>query len=141
MRTTNSILLVLCGVAIGITSVMSCGDDASGNVDARPPDGPPDAAVCDCPPAEKPLTGRFTVVSNTQVIAANDRGGQGASCPAGAQLLSGSCTTELVNPVRNVTLEQSGFYDDPSGWTCRFRNNEAAPVTVKASVVCLVPAP
>jgi hypothetical protein len=141
MRTTNSILLVLCGIAIGITSTMSCGDDVTGNVDARPPDGPPDAAVCDCPPAEKPLTGRFVVVSNTQEIPANDTGGTSVPGPLGAQLLSGSCTTELPNPVRDVTLQQSGFHDDPSGWICRFRNNSAAPVTIKASAICLVPAP
>lgn len=141
MRITNSILLVLCGIAIGITSTISCGDDVSGNVDARPPDGAPDAAVCDCPPAEKPLTGRFVVVTQTGEVPASDHIPVSANCPAGAQLVSGSCTTALLNPVRNVTLEQFGFYDDFDGWTCMFRNNEAAPVTVKASAICLVPAP
>jgi hypothetical protein len=81
------------------------------------------------------------VVDQTRVIAANDRGGTGAECPQGALRLSGSCTTADVNPVYDLTLEQAGFYfaNDLRGWDCKFRNNEAVPVTIKASVVCLMP--
>jgi len=81
------------------------------------------------------------VVDQVQPIAANNRGGQSAKCPEGALRLSGSCTTATINPGRDVTLEQSGFYDasDQVARNCLFKNNEAAPVTIKASVTCLMP--
>lgn len=80
------------------------------------------------------------VVDETQVIPANSRGGQDAECPQGALRLSGSCTTAAVNPVYDLTLEQSGFHSASNLlWSCNFRNNEAIPVTIKASVVCLMP--
>ncbi len=80
-------------------------------------------------------------VHQVRTIPANDRGSQGAQCPQGALRLEGSCTTETLNPVRDVTLEQAGFYEpnDTVGWNCFFKNNEATPVTIKASVVCLMP--
>lgn len=112
--------------------VLSCGDDSPGQVDA---------ATCECSAAEPPIAGRMVVVDQTQIIAANGRGGQGAKCPQGGLRLSGSCTTADLNPLRDVTLEQSGFYDatDLIGWNCKFRNNEATPVTIKVTVVCLMP--
>ena len=60
--------------------------------------------------------------------------------PEGALRLGGSCTTNDSSTVPNITLEQSGFYRDTvRGWDCRFKNNETTPVTVKASVICLLP--
>jgi hypothetical protein len=132
MHVTPSIGSLTMGMLIGICLVLSCGDDSPGNVDA---------AACDCPAAEPPLAGRIMVVDQTQIIPGNSRGGQGAGCPQGSLRLSGSCTTPDINPLRDITLEQSGFYSDtPRSWTCLFKNNEATPVTIKASVVCLIPA-
>jgi hypothetical protein len=131
----RSIVLVASGVVAGIAFVLSCSDDAPGKADA---------ATCDCPPAEPPITAsRYQVVDGIAEVLANDTGLAGALCPAGTAFLSGSCTTQLRNPTRDVTLQQSGFYDasEFGGWTCRFRNNEATPVTIKATVVCLKPAP
>ncbi len=130
MRVTYSITSLLAGVFAGVMLMLSCGDDSPGVADA---------AMCDCPAAEPPIAGRVTIASQTQVIAAGDNGGQGVGCPSGAQLLSGSCTTENVNPIRDVTLQQSGFYGAEQGWHCEFRNNEATPVTIKVSVICLMP--
>ena len=130
MRSPTHLATLGAGLFAGIVLVLSCSDDSPGHADA---------ASCDCPAAEPPLSGRITVVNQTQVIAANARGGQGASCPSGALLLSGSCTTETINPLRDVTLEQSGFFMQENSWQCWFKNNEAAPVTIKASVRCLVP--
>jgi len=132
MRATFSLVSLVAGMFAGIILVLSCGDDSPGNADA---------ATCDCPAAELPIAGRIMVVDQTQIIAANSRGGQGAECPQGALRLSGSCTTANGNPVRDVTLAQSGFYlaSDQRGWSCDFKNNEAAPVTIKASVTCLMP--
>ena len=81
------------------------------------------------------------VVDQTQTIDANSRGGTDAQCPQGGLRLEGSCTTADLNPIRDLTLEQAGFYqsDDLRSWSCKFKNNEAVPVTIKASVVCLMP--
>lgn len=132
MRITSSIVSVVAGMVAGALLVLSCSDDSPGNADA---------ASCDCPAAEPAFEGRIMVVDQTQIIAANSRSGTGAECPQGALRLSGSCTTAEVNPLRDVTLEQAGFYfsTDQRGWSCEFRNNEATPVTIKASVVCLLP--
>lgn len=119
------------GLLAGVVLVLSCGDDSPTRADA---------ASCDCPASEPPLSGRITNIDVTQEIAPNSRGGNGAACPADAVLLSGSCTTAVINPIRNVTLEQSGFYESGNGWHCEFKNNENTPVTIKATARCLVPA-
>src|SRR4051812_12630953 len=108
---TTSIVSVIAGMLAGVVLVLSCGDDSPGRADA---------ATCDCPAAELPIAGRIMVVDSTRIIAANSRGSVDAGCPQGALRLSGSCTTADLNPVRDVTLEQSGFYDasDQRGWSC-----------------------
>jgi hypothetical protein len=133
MRITSFLVPLIAGIFAGIGLVLSCGDNSPSNADA---------AMCDCPAAEPPISGRIMIIDQIQTIGPNARGGQGAGCPQGALRLTGSCTTADLNPNRNVTLEQSGFYnaiDDRRGWTCFFRNNEATDVTIKASVVCLLP--
>ncbi|MBX3156795.1 MAG: hypothetical protein KF773_12385 [Deltaproteobacteria bacterium] len=130
----RSIVLVASGVVAGIAFVLSCSDAP----------GKADAATCDCPAAEPPLTAsRYQVVSNIGDVPANGTGGQSVRCPTGTLFLSGSCTTQLLNPVRDVTLQQSGFYEasELGVWACSFRNNEATPVNIQATVVCLKPAP
>jgi hypothetical protein len=130
MRVAYSAVRFVAGVLAGMALVLSCSDDSPGNVDA---------GACDCPAAEPPIAGRIVVIDVTQVAAANGLGIQSAGCPQGARLLSGSCTTAVDNPVRDVTLQQSGFYTTEQAWHCQFKNNEATPVTIKASVVCLMP--
>lgn len=145
MRVTQSMLLLVAGALAGVAFVLSCGDNmkASARADAAI-DAPklPDAApTCDCPAAEPPLAGRFTVVSNTVVIVANGSNGTSAACPVGSQLITGSCTQDLNNPIRNLTLQQSGFFENtPREWHCEFRNNEPFSVTIRVSVICLNPA-
>lgn len=131
MRRFSSGVTFLAGIFVGIASMLACSDDSPGNVDA---------ATCDCPAAEPPLAGRVMVVDQTQVIAANSSGVGGAGCPQGAQMLTGSCTVDTPTG-RDVTLQQSGFFGTAplTGWYCRFKNNEANPVTIKASVACLMP--
>ena len=129
MRAT-SLMSLIAGICAGIALVLSCGDDSPGRADA---------AACDCPAAEPPVAGRIAIVSNTRTIDANSSDGESVGCPDGAQLLSGSCTTANLNPVRDVTLMQSGFYAAEQGWHCDFRNNEATPVTIKVSAICLKP--
>jgi hypothetical protein len=131
MRSLSPLITLIVGLLVGVVLVLSCSDNSPGRVDA---------ATCTCEP---PISDRIMIVNATQVIPANGRSGQGTGCPAGATMLSGSCTTETINPNRDVTLEQSGFYGggDENGWECEFKNNEATPVTIKVSVRCLMPAP
>jgi hypothetical protein len=130
MRVTLFRIPVAAVMFAGAALMLSCSDDSSGAVDA---------AICDCAGAEPSIAGRVVIVNQTQSIAANSVGSQGTGCPEGAQLLSGSCTTATVNPGRDVTLQQSGFYGEEQGWRCVFRNNEATPVTIKVSLICLMP--
>jgi len=151
MQIARSILLWLSGTVSGIGLVLSCGDnlnvraDASTAVDApKVIDAVPacDCPACDCPAAEPPLAGRFVTISNTSTIAAGGLSAESAGCPMGSQPISGSCTQNLLNPYRHLTLEQSGFHEAyPTEWWCWFRNNESTPVTIRASIICLKPAP
>lgn len=145
MQLAKSILIVACGTVIGAAFALWRGYGSRARADTpavkRLPAAP--AAVCDCPPAEPPLAGRFVVVTNTQMTGAGQTVQMDAMCPPGAQLISGSCTTALADPIRDVTLRQSGFYNPsvPTGWHCDIRNNEAIAINMKISAICLKPAP
>jgi hypothetical protein len=145
MHVAKSVLLLLGGSSAGIAFVISCGDnwhlEVDAAIDARKT---ADAAPgCDCPAAEPPLAGRFVISSQLQTIPGNDYGLQSAACPGHRGfLLAGSCTTDVSSPIRNVTLQQSGIYDEPpTAWACYFRNNDPEPVTIRVSLVCLMPPP
>lgn len=131
MITKLNVLTLFAGIVAGVALVLSCGDDSHAHADA----------ACTCPAAEPPVAGRIMVASNTFTIAANAQSSNDVACPDGAELLSGSCTTATLNPAHDITVQQSGFYGDEKGWSCAFKNNEAAPVMVKVSARCLVPAP
>lgn len=146
MHVARSILLLMTGATSGVAFVLSCGDNlgVKANADAAV-DAPkvPDAApICDCPAAEPPLTGRFVTISKTRTIAGNAFGVQSAVCPEGSQLISGSCTQDLINPFRNLTLLQSGFFEPlQNEWFCWLRNNEPTEATIRVSVICLKSTP
>ena len=137
MRTITSIALTLAaGATFGIAFVLSCSGDNHSLADA----------ACSCPASEPPLAGRLFTVSIPATIAPGAVDGQGAACPTGTQLISGSCTTAILNPLpSNLVLLESGFFDNPptlpQGWSCFFRNNGATPIDVKATAICLKPAP
>ena len=132
MTLCKTIALLTSGGIIGMALVISCSDHSPERADA---------ATCDCPAAEPPLAARLVRPSSTQTLAANQVLPAGVNCPQGSLLISGSCTTADINPTRSVTLEQAGVYDNENGWTCFFKNNEATPVTVKATAICLKSAP
>jgi hypothetical protein len=144
MHIARSILLLVTGATSGIALILSCGDNLKSSADAAvdAPKASDAAPNCDCPAAEPPLAGRFVRFHKTQIIGPNDFHTQSAGCPAGAQLISGSCTQDEINPYRRLTLEQSGFYKEgPNEWFCFFRNNEPRDVTIRVSVTCLLPPP
>jgi hypothetical protein len=146
MDIARSVLLVSAGMAAGVGLVLSCGDNLSAKATADAAiDAPkvPDAApICDCPAAEPPLAGRFVLVTKTRDMAANDFTVDTAVCPAGAYLITGSCTTDNPTTILDVTLRESGFHESPpTSWHCSFRNNESFMVTIRVTALCLKPTP
>jgi len=138
MRRTTSIALTFAGgAAFGIAFVLSCSGDNRSLADA----------ACSCPPSEPPLAGRLiTVVSGTTTIASGAGDIAAVACPDGAQLISGSCTTAILNPIpANLVLIEAGFFDNPptlpQGWSCMFKNNGATSVDVRSIAICLKAAP
>lgn len=134
MNLGKTFALVMSGAAFGIALVLSCSNGP----------GKSDAATCDCPAAEPPITAsRYQVVNTPVTIAANGSDAQDAGCPGGTLFLSGSCGP--VNPamVLDVTLRQARFSLDqdnkPISWHCDWKNNEAFPVDFQASALCLKP--
>jgi hypothetical protein len=127
------------GASFGIALVLSCSDNSPHRSDA---------AACDCPASEPPLTGRFVTVTSgpSTPIASGAIGGTAITCPTGSQLITGSCTTAVLNPLpANLVLMESGFFNDPpelpNAWGCNFLNNGPTPVMVTARAICLKPGP
>jgi hypothetical protein len=112
--------------------ILSCADDSPGHADA---------AACQCPAAEPPLAGRIQRVTNTSTMPANGDGGVNAGCPDGALIIGGGCATTPETTAHNIILQYSHQSDSGRVWVCRFHNNEATPVDIRASVYCLIPAP
>ncbi len=132
MSIPSSIVSVLVGILAGIVLMLSCSDNSPGTADA---------ATCDCPVAEPPVTGRIKRFSSTEVIAPGDNSSQSAVCPEGALVLSGACTNDPFSAGADLTLQQSGDVVGPfsQGWSCWFKNNSGAPLTVKVTAICLMP--
>lgn len=117
--------------AVGATAlIVACSDDSPGDADA---------AVCDCPAAEPPLTGRIAQVRGADAtLAANGSQVGVATCPAGATLMSGWC--ELTNASAQAALVSAGpFPGQPQTWTCEWANYNAGTATVHAVAYCLTP--
>jgi hypothetical protein len=136
----KDLLKLLTGIALGISLVLSCSDDSP---------TPADAAVCDCAPAEPPITSRIVPLEREVVLPAangveNGRNGNSLLCPDRAILLNGGCLAS-VGQVPDVVIEQSGPITAQTGtvlgsWQCRWRNNTNSPVTVRVIANCLMPA-
>jgi hypothetical protein len=125
----RSFALIIAGLLAGVIAVVSCSDDSPGHADA---------AACECPAAEPPLSGRIRQVTVMQPVGANANGGQVAVCPAGAQLISGGCGGP-VGSLPDIVIRQSLPSDGSPGWSCDVHNNELTPVTIRVVAFCLVP--
>lgn len=130
---------ILAAALAGAIIVVACSDDS-------PPDA--DAATCDCPAAEAPLTAtRMHRVDAAVTIATNSIDTPTAGCPAGELFVSGSCYIDVDNTPREVSLMFAGAVpsdatSEARGWTCQFVNRSAtATATVRAQALCLRPAP
>jgi hypothetical protein len=137
MRLSKTLAVLLLGFAVGVTFVISCGDQHS------PPSVDAAAAQCDCPAAEPPLAGRITRVTGDQSIPAMRFFLAVASCGIGKIVLSGGCFARSSDPkyLLNSSYPAPAGSPNPSGWVCEFYNGTAAPVTSTAYVMCLEPAP
>lgn len=133
------ILATIVAAALGGAAfVVACSDDSPTDVDA---------AVCDCPTAEAPLTAaRLHRVDSSGTVNANDVAEPIGTCPAGELFVSGSCYIDTDNTAREVTLMFAGAFpvdaaSEARGWGCRFVNRSAtATATVRAQALCLRPA-
>ncbi len=132
----KSFLLLFVGLVSGIAMILSCDEGSPTRVDAAP--------VCDCPAGEPPITQqRIGAVQNTATLPPSTspnggRGVAGASCGIdGGIALSGSCEIDDRAGQDIVLVE---FIGGPRGWTCFWKNNTNAPVVVRATVHCLMPA-
>jgi hypothetical protein len=132
MKLATSIFMLGFGIIIGITLVLSCGDDNPRRVDAA------DAPMCDCPAAEPPIASRVKAIITSDVIPHNTAHiAQSSACPlvpAGI-VLNGGCTADLP-PLGNIVLEQSN--PGPNGWECSWSNPSNVDVPVHVIVRCLM---
>jgi len=135
----KSIVYLAAGAVISAVVIVACSDDS-------PQDA--DAATCDCPASEAPITAaRVVRVDNVATVATNSDAAPIAMCPAGSLLLSGSCYVDEDNTGRELSLVSSGAQPasssmPASSWACAFDNKSlAGTATVRAQVSCLLPAP
>lgn len=130
MSISRSVALLLAGAAFGAAAVLSCSSNSPQLADA---------ATCDCEP---PIAGRLvTFESTVRTLQPGELGGAGTACMTGMQFLSGGCTAEDPTVLQDIVVQQFGFDKTTFGWTCAIKNNAAVPVRVKATVLCLKPAP
>jgi hypothetical protein len=131
MKKLNSLAILALGAVGGIALVVACSDDS-------PTDA--DAAVCDCPAAEPPLTGRIVAVRQSNPIVPGSGGGAAVACPAGSTILGGAC--EVETPDARVLLMESRFFrtGNPQ-YVCQWSALDAtAANTGTAEAICLTPA-
>lgn len=134
MRLATPICMVGFGLVLGVTLVLSCGDDSPKKVDAAD-------AMCTCPAAEPPIPDRVKEVKTNEVIPSHATHViHSAACPpipAQGLVLNGGCTADLP-ALGSIVLEQS----DPgaNGWGCAWSNPSDVDVPVHVIVHCLMPA-
>ncbi|MBK9031547.1 MAG: hypothetical protein IPL61_09465 [Myxococcales bacterium] len=133
----KSILLLTAGTIVGVTIVVACSDDSPGDADA---------AVCDCPAAEAPITAsRVHRVDGDGTAGVNGVTFVAAVCPVGELFLSGSCYIDVDNTAREVFVQTAGATpaaadQEARAWECHFQNDSlTATATVRAQALCLRP--
>ena len=125
---------LIAGAVVATALIVSCSDDAPADADA---------AVCDCPAAEPPITGRTMRIQGVDgILPANGVGGAGADCPSGSTLITGWCTFENVagTPPQLALVQVGSSPAAPNSWTCIWQNYNGGSAILRAEAVCLVPA-
>ena len=133
----KTLLVVVAASLGGALAVVACSDDSPGHADA---------ATCDCPAAEAPITAsRIHRVEEAGTAASNGYTTPTATCPSGELFLSGSCYIDQDNTAREVSVVTAGA--TPTGattearsWQCVFLNTSpTATAEVRAQAMCLRP--
>lgn len=120
------------GVVVAVGFLIACSDDAPSDADA---------AVCDCPAAEPPLTGRIVTMSRDIAITAGTADGGSASCPAGATVLGGGCGLMIPDDRIVLSVAKPARSGDTQGYVCTWSGLQAtANNTGTVEAICLVPA-
>ena len=127
----KKLALVLTSALAGAVVVVACSDDSPHDVDA---------ATCDCPAAEPPVTvARIHRVEGPMAtITASTIGGAGAACTAGEVLVTGGCIVLTATPGLVLT---EAFPNDAMNFACGWFNNGPGDAQVRAIANCLRPAP
>lgn len=131
MKRVSWFVPLIAGAVLGIGVIVACSDDSPGDADA---------AACNCPAAEPPLTGRVVRTRGTGPIDANGVGVAGAGCNGGGILLGGSC--RLMSGNRSIYLTEAGA--DVGGahlYYCKWSSASGVADTGIAEAVCLMPTP
>ena len=138
------IVYLVIGAACSAAIIVACSDDSPPRIDAA---DAADAAVCDCPAAEAPITAaRIVRVDDLRTAAANMIQEPIAACPGGSILLSGSCYIDQDNTAREISLRWTGSEPMEANmaarsWRCSFDNKSTtATAIVRAQALCLIPA-
>ena len=132
----RALAYILAGAASALALVVACSDDSPGDADA---------AVCDCPAAEKPITASRLVRVDGNLGTVDGSGGfTAAGCPAGGIVITGGCYA-ITDPL-GTGLQLSASGPEPVstasaiGWHCEYeRNTSGQNATARAQVTCLMP--
>lgn len=136
----KAIVLCIASALAGAVAVVACSDDSPHDADA---------AVCDCPAAEPPITStRLHRVDGAVMQAtANGVSQAFANCPAGEIAVSGSCYIDTDRTPRQVWVQSAGALPVSASmtggsWACNFVNNDLTNTAdVHAQALCFKPAP
>ena len=131
----KAMVLCIASALAGAVAVVACSDDSPSDADA---------AVCDCPAAEPPITAArlHRVDGAAGLAAANTITPAFANCPVGEIAMSGSCYIDDDRTPRQVWALSAGANPTGESWVCRFGNNDLTNTAdVHASVLCFKPAP
>lgn len=128
------IALCIASALAGALVVVACSDDSPHDADA---------AACECPAAEPPITAArlHRVDGSSTQAAANTVTPVTANCPTGETALSGSCYVDTDRTPRQVWVQAAGATPGGGAWTCNVVNNDLTNTAdVHAQALCFAPA-
>ena len=131
MNATKSLVLVAAGLVAGVVLIMSCSDDS--------PSPDADAAPCECPIAEPPITSaRLVTKTNAATAGPASTASQSVACDEGGLLVTGGCGVPTPIAAPDLFLSQS--YPTGNVWSCYWQNESATETyDVQVTIRCLMP--
>jgi|GEM_PF-5998313 len=133
MKTPSILAALIVGAFGGAGLIVACSDDSPSDADA---------AVCDCPAAEPPLTGRIIVNTSVISIPANGLGVGGAGCPSGSLLIGGGCKLDADDiGIRLMSAGADRRVPEAISYLCVWSSTSATDRTGTGEAFCLLPPP